>query len=445
MQKLLRIAWKDLFITFTDRNLLLIMLVTPLLVSTIIGSAFSGFVNSTGNDVPIQDIPLVIYNGDQAVEVQGSSSHYGQTFLDLLVPADPNVPDPEDNALLRLTDAVQVESAEAARAGVDDGTYNVAIIIPADFTRTLVYTQDNRDIRATPLEVYASGNAPTSASIVRAIAENISYRFLTGSVTIAATIEELLAQAQADPVFGIQFGTLSASGRFQPNFEPAFRPEGDAITLQQQTVTGEVQTLNPLVVFGAAQALFFMLFTANGGALSILEERRDGTLQRMITSPTPRMMILFGKLVGTFVTCVFQVVLLFLFLTIIGSILAGQPQFIWGNNPLLVFVVVLTASFAAAGLGTLIASLVRTPEQGNIITSVISIFFGVLGGAFFNVQAIPGISQLSRITLNYWASDAFTQLALGQSNIGINLLVLMAMGGVFFVVGVLVFSRRLSI
>jgi ABC-2 type transport system permease protein len=445
MSKLFALAWKDVYTTFTDRNLLLIMIVTPLAVSTIIGSAFSGFVGG-GNDVPIEDIPLAIVNLDQPVDLgTGASGQYGQTFVDLLVPADPNVPDPDDNTLLRLTDAVLLDSPTAARAGVDDGTYNIALIIPADFTQSLVYTEQNRDIRVSPVEIYASESAPTSAAIVRSIVESITYRFLTGSTTIAATIEELIAQSQRDPVFGMQFGALAASGRFQPDFAAAFDAGSDLVIITQQSVTGEAETINPLVFFGAAQALFFMTFTASGGALSVLEERRDGTLQRLVTTPTPRVTILLGKLVGTFVNCVLQVTLLFIFLTIVGSILMGRAEFIWGDNPLLVFVVILAASLAACGLGAFIASLAGTPEQGNIITSIISIFFGLLGGAFFNVQAIPALAPLSRLTPNYWAGDAFTRLALNQADIGTNLLVLLAIGAGLFGVGFVIFSRRLEV
>jgi ABC-2 type transport system permease protein len=123
----------------------------------------------------------------------------------------------------------------------------------------------------------------------------------------------------------------------------------------------------------------------------------------------------------------------------------GRAEFIWGDNPLLVFVVILAASLAACGLGAFIASLAGTPEQGNIITSIISIFFGLLGGAFFNVQAIPALAPLSRLTPNYWAGDAFTRLALNQADIGTNLLVLLAIGAGLFGVGFVIFSRRLEV
>jgi ABC-2 type transport system permease protein len=445
MTKILAITWKELYTTFTDRNLILIMIITPLALASIIGTAFSGFIGGGGSDVPVRNIPLALVNQDQAVEVNGTATRFGQTFVDLLIPADPQAPDPADNALLQLTDATLLEDAAAARAGVDSGTYNVALIIPPDFTRSLTYTQDNPAIRAAPVEVYASPTAPVSASIVRSIAENIAQTFLAGSVTVAATIDELVAQARQNPVFGLQFLAASQSGSFQPDFASAFQPESAPITLERQTVTGTVAGFNPLVLFGSAQALFFMTFTAIQGANSMLEERRDWTLQRLLASPTPRITILLGKLIGTLVTCIFQVILLFIFLTLVGSLIGGRLQLIWGDNLLAVLAVIGAASLALCGFGAVITALARSPEQVNILGGVVAILFGLFSGAFFNVQAIPQIAPLSRFTPNYWGIDAFTRLAQGSSDILPNLVVLVVMGVVLFAAGLLIFNRRLGV
>ena len=65
MRKSLAIAWKELYTTYTDRTLLLIMLVTPLALATIIGLALGGFINDTSNDVPVRDIPVTLVNLDE--------------------------------------------------------------------------------------------------------------------------------------------------------------------------------------------------------------------------------------------------------------------------------------------------------------------------------------------------------------------------------------------
>ncbi|MCS7071965.1 MAG: hypothetical protein NZM00_10700, partial [Anaerolinea sp.] len=103
--RVLNIVWKDLYITYTDRNLLLIMLVTPLALAIIISLAFSSFFNASG-DVPIRDIPVAIVNLDTGVEVNGQPINQGETYVRLLVPpADASADELAANPLFQLTDA----------------------------------------------------------------------------------------------------------------------------------------------------------------------------------------------------------------------------------------------------------------------------------------------------------------------------------------------------
>ncbi len=440
LSKVWAIAYKELYVTFTDRNLILIMILTPLALASIIGAAFSGFIN-TSNDVPVKDIPVAIVNLDKGSETNGTTINNGSIFAQVFLPPASE----SDNPIVDLTNAEALTDADTARAGVDSGKYAAAIIIPADFSANLTYSQDHT-IEPVAVEVYESAANPTSASIIRSIAENIVNTIATGNITVESTIEALIDRAKSDPAFGLKFAAVGASGSFKPDFSPAFQADSSPIAIQQQTVSGQAVTFSPLVTFGSAQAIFFMLFTAMGGANSLLEERRDGTLQRMIVSPTPRMVILLGKLLGTFVTCIVQVTILVIALTIVGSILDGKVQFIWGSNIPALALVIVAVALAASGLATLVASLVRTPEQGNVIGGVISMAMGVLGGAFVNVSAFPAfLRPITNLTVTYWGTDAFSKLAQNQTDIGTNLLALVVMGVVLFAAGLVIFSRRLSV
>ncbi len=442
LSKIWAITWKELYTTFTDRNTVLILIVTPLALATIIGTAFSGFMSGS-NDVPVRDIPVAIVNLDQGAEANGTTINNGAIIVNLLVPPEGEAA--EDNPLHDLTDAVEVADAETAKAAVDRGEYAAAILIPADFSAKLTYRQDH-SIEPAAIEVYASAATPTYGTIVTSIVESIGNQIATGNITVQATIEALIARAQSDPAFGLRFAAASAAGTFQPDFSPAFTPGENPITIARQTVTGQAAGFNPLVMFGASQAVFFMMFTAIAGANSLLEERRDGTLQRLLATPTPRIVILLGRLVGTFVTCVVQVIILLIALTIVGSLLAGEIQFIWGRDLLALLAAVVAVSLAASGLGTLLASVVSNAEQGNAIGGIISMAMGVLGGAFVNTSVFPEFMQsLSRLTINYWGTDAFVRLAQNQTDIGAHLLALMGIGIVLFGVGLAIFNRRLSV
>lgn len=449
LSKLWAITWKELYTTFTDRNLILVMIATPLALATIIGAAFSSFMTG-GNDVPVRDIPVAVVNLDAGTEANGATFNNGAIFVQALVPptldndASAEPADTEANPLYALTNAVQLDDAAAAKAAVDRGEYVAAIIVPADFSAKLTYSQQH-SIEPVAVEVYASAASPTSAEIIRSITEGIANQIATGSITIEATIESLIERAQTDPVFALRFGAAAASGGFGAEFADAFTPGANPVSIEQQTVTGERSSFNPLVMFGAAQAVFFMMFTAMGGANSMLEERRDGTLQRLLVTPTPRIVILLGKLLGTLVTCIVQVTILILALTLVGSLLTGQLQFIWGSNLLLLAAAIVAVSVAACGLGTILAAAVQNPEQGNALGGIVSLAMGVLGGAFVSIDVFPEfVKAFSRLTVNYWGTDAFVRLAQNQTDITTNLLALFGIGIVLFSIGVAVFNRRLS-
>lgn len=474
MRKSLAIAWKELYTTYTDRNLILIMLVTPLALATIIGLALGSFINDTGNDVPVRDIPVALVNLDKGDDSSQSGTILGDIYVSALVEgADPAelstggevaceaVEGTTENGaaggatLFDLTDTVRLESAAAARAAVDAGDYAAAIIIPADFTTraTPDFAAGDGSIQPVHVEVYASPAAPIQANIVRSIVQAITNQIATGEIAIAASIGTLIDSASADPAIGERLQALGSDSDAAPvEFACAFSPAYAPVEVQQEMVSGEAAgeggSFNPLIYFGATNAVFFMMFTAQGSASSLLTERRLWTLQRLIASPTPRPAILLGKVLGTLVNCIVQLIALFIALTLIGSVIAGELQFIWGRNIPAILLMIVAAAIAAAGLGTLITGLVRTEEQANVIGSAVIIVMGLLGGAFFPVQtleAVPFVQYLPYLTINYWAVDAFLSLAIGQGSILLNVALLLLLGAVMFGIGWWAFNRQLDI
>lgn len=452
LNKIWTIAWKDIYTTFRDRNVVLIMIAAPLAVATIIALAFGGLGSGSS---PIENIPVAIVNQDRGGEFTNLGEIYNNAFIPptdesatgqstecVLVDESTNQAAASNTTLQDLTDAVKVDDVATAKAGVDSGQYTAAIIIPPDFTERLTYGQ-NKPIESTGIEVYANGGREIAAGIIRSIVEGITNQIATGNIAVAATIDTLVQRAQNDPAFGLQFLAASASGSFSPDFSCAFSPALNNLTVKQEQVQGQQISVTTalLVTFGSAQAMFFTLFAGQGGVQDFFLERRQGTLQRLVISPTPRIAILMGKLGGTFATCVLQLIFLFIALTIVGSLLNGRFVMIWGNNLLLVLLVIMGASLAATGLGTLLAGIARTPEQGQIFGSLINIGMSVLGGAF-GFQLPQSVAQFSIL---YWGTNAFQKLASGRGDIGLNLVVLAVFGAVLFGIGFWFFNRRLEV
>lgn len=472
MNRLWVIAIKEIRTRFTDRNLLLIMLAAPLAISTIIGLAFGGLGATTS---PIRDIPVAVVNNDRpaaygtsfgavlaglltegqlpagtssslaacpqiSASSGGGSAEGGLTLAELIQGTTF-----DETLVQRLVDDKTIDPPDAtmgspeyleaaARAAVDKGVYTAVVVIPADFSAALTSLADPRQALArTTITVYGNAGQGLSAGIVRSVVDTITTQMISGNIAIGATFREMAAQQPAAlaGVSNLDLGKM---------FACAFIPGNDLIQLADKPVqAAPTSTAGALLVtFGSAQALFFAMFTGQFGILSMYEERKNGTLQRMLVSPTPRWAILGGKLVGVLASVLFQLLALAVALTVVGSLIEGRLDFIWGTDLPRLGLVLLAVAVAVSGLGMFLAGVLKGIEQANIVGSVLNIALAVLGGAF-GFQLPRSVSQVSLI---YWARDAFEILASGRGDVSLNILVLFAEGAVMFAIGLFLFNRR---
>lgn len=467
MRKLLNIAWKEVYLTFSDRSLLLIMLAAPLMIATIVGLAFGGL---GGSGLSIEQIPVGIVNLDAGSSQQGQAINYGAMFTGVLIPgsgdestatsdfaecplgdatAEENNDAPLDITLEELIAAQALTDIEAGRAMVDSGELVALIIIPEDFSTRLTPVIDPfgdaepDQTDPTLIEVYANSGSTVSASIVRSIVQGFTNQLRTGNIAISAAINTL---AEYNPLALMQ---LNSNEEATSVFSCAFTNALNTITIDRQALTTADRedgfdyslTTDILVSIGAAQAVLFALFSGQFGVVGILQERKEGTLQRMVTTPTSRNTILGGNLLGTFTTIIFQITLLLISLMFIASLIEGQLALIWGTNLLAIIVLILALGLCVAGLGVMIVGAVRTPEQVAAFGMVFNMIMGILGGAF----GFPAPLPLGYVSPIYWGVDGFSKLARGNAAIGLNIVVLLVMGSVLFAIGTWLFNRRLDI
>ena len=195
--------------------------------------------------------------------------------------------------------------------------------------------------------------------------------------------------------------------------------------------------LDALAYIAPSMALMFLMYTVSYGGRSILAERTQGTLPRLLVSPTNSMQILGGKIFGIFLTGAAQMLIL-----IGASSLLFQLK--WGD-PLGVVLLVLAAVFGATGWGMIITAIARTPAQVANVGMAIMLIFGVLGGSFVNLEQMPSFVQaISKITPNAWALDGFTTLGLGGNlaELGAPITSLLVMGAILFGVSVAMFGKK---
>jgi len=412
------IAWKDTLIRFRDVNALLFMLAAPLLITAIIGSAFSGFFSDDG-DVPITDIPFIIVDGDETE----SSEQLIALFTD-------------DETLSELLATEQMDDLDEAKRQVMVGESRAVLFIPPGFGAQI---QGDEAGEATTLELYVDAAASITPNIIRGILDRVSAGYSTALISVDVSVEQIVDDAAA---YGPALANLETVVQEQVD-EIADDRGQQRITLRQ-VVEGQdddIPAFSPATFFGPSMAIFFLLFTVMEGTRSILVEDQEGTLPRLLSTPTYPSTILLGKMGGVFLTGVLQFSVL-----LVGSRLLFNMD--WGKSPLGLFLLVVVFVAAATSLGMFIAAFAKDNVQANIIGSAIILLFGILGGNFTTTFNYPEwLITVSKLTLNYWGLEGFSDLTwrgLGLIDILPEVGALLIFALVAFALAVWRFQKRLT-
>jgi ABC-2 type transport system permease protein len=410
MTKLLTIGWKDLRLMFRDRAALILMLAAPFALTLGMG-LITGAFSSGGSS--IAKLPVIVVNQD--------GGQLGDALEQMLLSAD-------------LSDllAARVEGDEAAaRSAVEDDQVTAAVIIPAGFTASIIPAEGSSAPAATvAIEVYKNPGRPISSGVVESIVQGFVDRVEAGRVGGQVAIEQLLrsglAAPQDVPRLAQQIGQEQASLAA----EPLIRVQ------RSDQAAGQSNTFNPLLLLAPGMALVFLMFTVSLGSRSILVERRDGTLARMLSTATGGGSILVGKITGVYLVGAAQ-----MFILILASALLFRLS--WGD-PLGVAALVLAAVVGAAGWGLLLAAVAKTPNQVANMGMAMMLLFGILGGSFFGGTLTGALGTLGKITPNAWAMDGFTTLARGGDLADVlpEIAALLLMGVVLLGVSVALFGRK---
>ena len=414
MKKLFLIGIKDLKLVFRDRAALTFMLLAPFLLTVGMGFVTGRF---SGGSSGLSDIPVIVVNQD--------NEQLGDALADVF----------SSEELTDLMEPTASSDPEAARRLIDDDQAAAAVIIPEGFTRSIIpaegttFNENYVEPEPVKVEVYTNPSRPTSSGVVKAIVDEFISRVEEGRTSGMTSILQLAANGF------ITNGNAETEG---PNlFQNVDATDSTAIRLKTNTQGAEAIEFDILAYMAPGMALLFLMYTVSYGGRSILQERSQGTLPRLLISPTSNAQVLGGKVLGIFLTGVAQVGIL-----ILASTLFFRVQ--WGD-PLGVAALILAAVLGATGWGMLITALARTPGQVATVGTALMLIFGILGGSFINLEQMPPLFRaISKITPNAWGLDGFTTLALGGNlnNLAEPITALLIMGIVLFGVSVLLFSRQ---
>ncbi len=391
MNNIIWIAHNHIKLLFKDKNNFILLLALPLALTLIFGALFGG----GGGSGDIVVVPLAVVDYDET-----DISRYMGDALD------------NDGTL------VEYYEEDAARQLVKNRDVSVALIIPAGFEDKL------------------KDGTPSSLTLVRADLQE-------SPGLVEQQLNEILYRLQANAAVAVM-GKEVAGEEWIKLFhlaEEKWHP-APAVSVEMETVTvssGEKIPSGHSHSSPGFVVMFGMMTVITAGAGTLLQERENGTLARLLSAPLNRFQLFSGKMTGLMAGGIAQMAIL---------IIAGRLLFNvdWGRNITALLLIVLALSFASTGFGMLLSSVSRTRAQAETAGILSVVLMSMLGGSWWPVEILPSYMQVMAKTVpSGWAMEGFVDLIMrgaGPAEVALPVLVLFAFGIVFATLGITLFKHN---
>jgi ABC-2 type transport system permease protein len=165
-------------------------------------------------------------------------------------------------------------------------------------------------------------------------------------------------------------------------------------------------------------------FVAIFYGLYIIMDRDTGILQKLLVTPTPRLALVWGKMISAGLRGMSQAVIVFIF-----ALILGVPLHLSILTLLGVVLIVLLGAAVFTGISMIIASIVKTRERFMGIGQVITLPLFFASNAIYPIAIMPGWLQVvARVNPLSYMVDGLRSLMLAGSwtGVGLDILILAA-------------------
>jgi ABC-2 type transport system permease protein len=396
MKKIFAIAWKDAVIRFASSSELVFFIILPIVFTFLLaGGSPSG--NPTNNRVRLVVVDQAKSTISQEIiaELEKSTAVY---------PEEMTLESAEEEFSARRVSAVLVIPAGLDLKAIQNGTAEL-------------------DFRQQPNDMDASIAQRAIQTAIRRVSNAVNAANLA--------LEEAKAR-----------GTFESAEAEQAYFEDALKRakelQADAperITIIEGTTPDSVD-YDPRANSSAGQLVTWVFIPLFGISALFAYERQQGTLRRVLTTPTSKATFLLGTIFGQVVMALIQMSLLILF-----GMFALQLK--WGQEPLALFVLLTCTALAAGAIGTTMGTFIKTESQASGLSIMAGMVMALLGGCWYPLELFPAtVQNIVKILPTTWAMQGLLDLVLrngGLTDILLESGVLLGFTVVFFTVGVMRF------
>jgi ABC-2 type transport system permease protein len=351
MKKALFIMQKEVVDFIRDKGDLAFSLILPVAIFALMYGAFGGSLQ---------------FNGTAYIVNEDTGGQYSSLLLQRL------------EAYNGLT--VKTLIAEDADSRLSRSNILLAVFIPADFSEKLASGQPVQ------LVFRQRGNGGTEgqivSSLVQGAAEGIGQAVQVQNQVmsdlansgisprqIEITVQQVMAEEQASPEVAIQENTVGSSP-------------------------------DPINQYLPGIMTMFVLFAVNLTAQTLVDERRKGTLERLLATRLKMSELFAGKFLAYMARGFVQTLVLLLLAYAVFQLFT-PVSFLES------LVLALIFSATCSTIGLIIGSICKTQNQATWISVFFTMLMVMLSGTFVAVSEGTVLGTLSKLSINTYANDAF--------------------------------------
>ena len=392
MKKIFAITWKDAIIRFASSSELLFFIVLPVVFTFLLAGG-----TPSGDEDPRIRL-LVVDEAQTAVS---------QQMIDELTASTAVYP--------------EVVARDEAQSQFDERRASAVFIIPAGIDlESLQSGSAQVELLQQPNNMDATVAERAVLTAIRRVSSSVSAA--QNAVRQRETIQPFDSETNRQAYFESSLETAQTIQRDVP----------ERITVVEGLTEDQVE-YDPRANSSAGQLITWVFVPLFGISALFAYERQQGTLRRLLTTPSSKATFLLGTIFGQVAMALVQMLLLVGF-----GILVMKLN--WGREPLALFVILLASALAGAAFGTVMGTFIKTEGQASGLSIMFGMVFALMGGCWYPLELFPPVVQnFVKVLPTTWAMQGMLDLVLrggGLQDVLPEAAVLLGFAAIFFTVGI---------
>ncbi|HEX6268824.1 MAG TPA: ABC transporter permease, partial [Anaerolineales bacterium] len=331
MKKIFAIAWKDAIIRFASSSELLFFIVLPVIFTFLLAGG-----TPSGNEDPRIRL-LVLDEARTAISRQ---------VIDEL----------ENSTAVRP----EVATRDEAQSQFDERRASAVFIIPMGTDiESLQNGSAEVELLKQPNNLNATVQERAVLTAIRRVSSSVSAA--QAAVKQRETIQPFASDAEKQAYFETSLEMAQTLQKEVP----------ERVTVIEGNTEDQVE-YDPRANSSAGQLITWVFIPLFGISALFAYERQQGTLRRLLTTPSHKGTFLLGTISGQVAMALVQMLLLVGF-----GILVMKLN--WGREPLALFIILLASALAAAAFGTAMGTFIKTEGQASGLSIMFGMVFALMG------------------------------------------------------------------